>query len=342
MPSKAELQKQCEIQASAATKSLKENDILLSQISQRINNLASVDLALREKEINNLREQIKSIDQNLSIWAEKLPYYLKNNSDCTIYSTLSQYTGNLFSVSKSIQVQLNKLNTNPTPKDTYINLVFVGDNKNLNGEELFLDGIDSASFGRGSIEVNAFVRSYDSKLMYGSQSLNYEVLGKVLTPSICKISSPKYFLGSDNPFTKFSVAPIAEGKCSIGFSSTINNRSDLKSTSNTWTSTVRVTVSSSSSYAPIEINDNGIEVEPTADLSFNKKNDGSYAIKVDTNLESENIEIFATKKGSKTIKFTKNTGQSTQFVLNTTRNLKGYTLTVKFEGNVISRIVVSK
>ena len=88
--------------------------------------------------------------------------------------------------------------------------------------------------------------------------------------------------------------------------------------------------------------DDGVEVEPEANLTITKKSNGWYAIKVDTNLESENIEILATKKGSKTIKYAKNTGLSTQFVLNTSRNLRGYSITVKFNGEVLKRILVSK
>jgi hypothetical protein len=88
--------------------------------------------------------------------------------------------------------------------------------------------------------------------------------------------------------------------------------------------------------------DDGVEVEPEAQLSITKKSNGSYIIKVDTNLESEDIEIFATKKGAKTIKYVKNTGVNTQITLNTSRNLKGYSITVKFNGEVLKRISVLK
>jgi hypothetical protein len=79
-----------------------------------------------------------------------------------------------------------------------------------------------------------------------------------------------------------------------------------------------------------DVDDGEIE-EPFAEISYTKLNSNRYTIKVNSNLESETVVIRATKKGSSTIRFTRNTKSDGDFRFTTNRNLNGYTLTIFFD-----------
>lgn len=339
-PSKSDLQKICETQSAATAKSLKESDVQLSYLNRRISNLQSLDLVDRQAEYNSITSEINSIASNLATWINKLPVYLSSNPDCSDYSKHLIYANGLYSALKIYSAELNKIVIQGTVNATYIKLLFTGNNQSLAGESIFLDGIDSTGNGRGSIEVNAFLRAYETKLMFGNQSLNYQVSATTSTPKICKISTPRYFLGTENPFTKFSLIPLSEGECLLNFVGKVLDRKDLSGAATTWNINVRSTSGSSGKDISTELNDDGMEVEPAANLSISKLNNGRYTIKVDSNLESEQVEIYASKKGFKTIKFSANTGTTTQLKITTSRNLKGYTLVIRFNGEVLDKLSV--
>jgi hypothetical protein len=339
-PSNLDLQKACEIQSASTVKSLKEIDVQLSYLNQRITNAQSLNPGQKQIEYKALLTEMNLISKNLLIWIEKLPIYLQSNKNCTEYSKLFEYANLLYSVYKSYYAEVIKpIVDNPTSA-TFINLSFLGNNQILDGQTLYLDELDSTGDGRGSIEINAFLRAYESKLMYGNQSLNYQIAGTTSTPTVCKISATKYFLGSNNPFTKFNLTPISQGECRLNFVSNITDRKDLISASTSWITNVKSSSSSLTKDVSTEINDDGVEVAPEANLTVARQSNGKYTIKVDSNLESENIEIYASKKGSKTIKFSANTGSTTQLKITTSRNLKGFTLIIKFDGEILDKLLV--
>jgi hypothetical protein len=338
--SKSDLQIACQNQSAATAASLKESDSQLSDLSRRITNLSSLNSVERQIEYESITSNLKSIAVNLSTWISKLPVYLSSNSDCTDFSKQLTYANALYSNLNAYSIDLNKLAVESLSKPTYINFTFTGNNQSLNGENLYLDGIDSTGDGRGSIEINAFLKASDSKLMFGNQSLNYKIVATNNTPKICKISTPKYFLGTDNPFTKFSLTPLSEGKCSLIFTGSISDRKDLTSASTAWVVNVRASASGNGKDISTELNSDGVEVDPSANLSVAKLSNGKFIISVDSNLESEDVEIYASKKGAKTIKFLANTGASTQLKITTTRNLKGYTLLIKYSGAILDKYVV--
>jgi hypothetical protein len=338
--SNLDLQKACEIQSASTVKSLKEIDVQLSYLNQRITNAQTLNPGQKQIEYKALLSELNLISKNLLVWIEKLPIYLQSNKNCTEYSNLFEYANLLYSVYKSYYSELIKpIVDNPTSA-TYINLSFLGNNQILDGQTLYLDGIDSTGDGRGSIEINAFLKAYESKLMYGNQSLNYQIAAKTSTPTVCKISATKYFLGSNNPFTKFNLTPISQGECRLNFVSNISDRNDLISTAANWITNVKSSASLSAKDVSTEINDDGVEVAPEANLTVARQSNGKYTIKVDSNLESEKIEIYASKKGSKTIKFSANTGSTTQLKITTSRNLKGFTLIIKFDGEILDKLLV--
>ena len=88
----------------------------------------------------------------------------------------------------------------------------------------------------------------------------------------------------------------------------------------------------------IEEDDGEIE-EPYAELAVTKTG-AKYLISVTSNLDQESIQIRATKKGSSTIKFDKQTNSDGSLKFTTTRKLSGYTLTVYLDGDKLNSIKV--
>jgi len=330
----------CKLQSPITASSLKNDDDLLRNIYDRFTKLKASGQPTSQQEIDMLNTQINAIAANLSAWIVKLPVYIKQNLYCSDYSNHLTYANNLYEIMKSYAAEIGKLSITPVVSSTYIKLTFLGDNKELTGENLYLNGIDSTGSGPGSIEINAVVLTSNIKLMNGSQSLNYQVSAASITPNTCNIVSPRYFLGGDKPFTKFSVIPLNSGKCSIQFSANVNDRKDLNSAIQTWNTTVNSAVNSNNNGLYTELNDDGFEVEPSATLSVSKLKNGRYEIKVNSNMESEDVEIVASKRGLKSIKFKANTGNTTNIKIHTSRNLKGFTLVIKFEGKVLDTFFV--
>ena len=83
--------------------------------------------------------------------------------------------------------------------------------------------------------------------------------------------------------------------------------------------------------APDIIDDDGTIDDLYASIMVGK-NSNNYLIRVVSNLESESINVKATKKGAKTITFNLRTNSDGDVILRTTRKLSGYTVSVYFDG----------
>lgn len=79
----------------------------------------------------------------------------------------------------------------------------------------------------------------------------------------------------------------------------------------------------------------GFEVEIEADILV-KKLQGRYHVNVSSNIASGAFELLALKQGSKTIKFILETNEDGNAKFNTKRNLKGYRLVLKYNGEQIN------
>jgi hypothetical protein len=77
--------------------------------------------------------------------------------------------------------------------------------------------------------------------------------------------------------------------------------------------------------------DDGVVEEPYAELAVTRTGT-KYLISVTSNLDQESIQIRATKKGSSTIKFEKQTNSDGNVRFTSTRKLSGYTLTIYLDG----------
>jgi len=86
--------------------------------------------------------------------------------------------------------------------------------------------------------------------------------------------------------------------------------------------------------------DDGQEMELSATLNVTKQG-SKYLIKVDSNIAGGSFSLVATKKGSKSISFKVGTDDAGSYALRTTRNLKGYLLVLRYNGELLDKIQVN-
>jgi hypothetical protein len=86
------------------------------------------------------------------------------------------------------------------------------------------------------------------------------------------------------------------------------------------------------------IDSDGEEVAPEANLKVKKDNAGRITFTITSNLPEEAVIITASKKGSKSIRYSVTTNDSGRASLRTTRNLSGYTLTLRFDSEVLDQL----
>ena len=101
-----------------------------------------------------------------------------------------------------------------------------------------------------------------------------------------------------------------------------------------------VSTSSTGKNSTAITDDDGEEMELSATLNVAKQGN-KYLIKVDSNIAGGSLSLVATKKGSKSISFKVGTDEAGSYVLRTTRNLKGYLLVLKYNGELLDKIQVN-
>ena len=88
------------------------------------------------------------------------------------------------------------------------------------------------------------------------------------------------------------------------------------------------------------MDDEGQEIELAASLVVTKQTN-KYLIKIDSNIAEGSFSLIATKKGSKSISFKVNTDDSGSYILRTSRNLKGFLLVLKYNGELLDKTQVN-
>jgi predicted deacylase len=81
-------------------------------------------------------------------------------------------------------------------------------------------------------------------------------------------------------------------------------------------------------------------MELAASLTVTKQSN-KYLIKVDSNIADGTFSLVATKKGAKSISFKVGTDDAGSYALRTTRNLKGFLLVLKYNGELLDKIQVN-
>jgi hypothetical protein len=88
---------------------------------------------------------------------------------------------------------------------------------------------------------------------------------------------------------------------------------------------------------PEIVESDGSEEEPAATLAVTKKSNGKYQIRINSNVAEEQFIITATKKGSKAVTYKVTTNDSGDVIVLTSRNLSGFTLTLRLNGEYMDK-----
>jgi len=86
--------------------------------------------------------------------------------------------------------------------------------------------------------------------------------------------------------------------------------------------------------SPAEFDDGIEEEDLVADIQV-RKSGSSYLMRVTSNQENSEMEIIAKKKGQKNISWSFKTDNSGAKKILTSRNLKGFTLFLRFDGETV-------
>ena len=82
----------------------------------------------------------------------------------------------------------------------------------------------------------------------------------------------------------------------------------------------------------------GDEEEPFAKIATKRSSNGIYTISVNSNIEDDDLIIRASKKGSKTIVYKIQTNENGTYSFKTSRNLKGFKLTLYYLGDIFHTV----
>ena len=90
----------------------------------------------------------------------------------------------------------------------------------------------------------------------------------------------------------------------------------------------------------IEVENDGNEEAPSATLIVSKRSDGKYKFSISSNIANDTLVISATRKGSKIISFNVKTNKNGNASIITSRNLSGFALTLRYNGESLDTVKV--
>ena len=122
--------------------------------------------------------------------------------------------------------------------------------------------------------------------------------------------------------------------------------SETSTVSSTPTSSETRTVSSTPTPTPspksnsntTAVEDDGEEEDPSATLGVNKRSNGKYQLIISSNVAENQLVISATRKGFKSITYRVSTNDSGDASIVTSRNLSGFTLTLRYNGDFLDKV----
>ena len=113
-------------------------------------------------------------------------------------------------------------------------------------------------------------------------------------------------------------------------------RSETSTATSTPTPTPTPTPKSTSNTTVVE--DDGDEEDPSATLGVSKRSNGKYQLLISSNVADDRLVITATRKGYKSITYRVNTNDSGDASIITARNLSGFTLTLRYNGDYLDKV----
>ena len=104
------------------------------------------------------------------------------------------------------------------------------------------------------------------------------------------------------------------------------------------TSTATPTPTPKSTSSTVAVEDDGDEEDPTATIVATKQSNGKFKLLITSNVAEDRLVITATRKGYKSITYRVNTNDSGDASIITVRNLSGFTLTLRYNGDYLDKV----
>jgi hypothetical protein len=119
------------------------------------------------------------------------------------------------------------------PTSTYIELQFLQKALPATGSAMSLKAIDG-----GRLNLNAFIKTPDPKLMGSATSIQSMVRVATATPTICNVEQITFHTSSSSPYTGSVIRPLKVGLCTINYSFAGNTSMKQEASSFSWSAQV--------------------------------------------------------------------------------------------------------
>jgi hypothetical protein len=206
--------------------------------------------------------------------------------------------------------------------------------------------IDSMSSCTGNNGGNQYSVAYNLTGLAAGTTYQFTINGTIAGSSF---TSSKSFttLGAPTPtptptptFSETSTASSTPTSSETRTVSSTPTPSPTPTSSETRTvsSTPTPTPSPKSNSNTTAVEDDGEEEDPSATLGVNKRSNGKYQLIISSNVAENRLVISATRKGFKSITYRVDTNDSGDASIVTSRNLSGFTLTLRYNGDFLDKV----
>ena len=190
--------------------------------------------------------------------------------------------------------------------------------------------IDSMSSCTGNNGGNQYSVAYNLTGLTAGTTYQFTINGSIAGSSF---TSSKSFTTLGAPTPSPTPAPTFSETSTVSSTPT---PSETRTVSSTPTPTPTPTPKSNPNVTAVE--DDGEEEDPSATLGVSKRSNGKYQLVISSNVSEERLIISATRKGFKSITYRVNTNDSGDASIITSRNLSGFTLTLRYNGDNLDKV----
>ena len=190
--------------------------------------------------------------------------------------------------------------------------------------------IDSMSSCTGNSGGNQYSVAYNLTGLTAGTTYQFTINGSIAGSNF---TSSKSFTTLGAPTPTPTPTPTTSETSTVSSTPT---SSETRTVSSTPTPTPTPSPKSNSNTTAVE--DDGEEEDPSATLGVNKRSNGKYQLIISSNVAENQLVISATRKGFKSITYRVSTNDSGDASIVTSRNLSGFTLTLRYNGDFLDKV----
>ena len=206
--------------------------------------------------------------------------------------------------------------------------------------------IDSMSSCTGNSGGNQYSVAYNLTGLTAGTTYQFTINGSIAGSNF---TSSKSFTTLGAPTPTPTPTPTTSETSTVSSTPTSSETRTVSSTptptptptsleTRTVSSTPTPTPSPKSNSNTTAVEDDGEEEDPSATLGVNKRSNGKYQLIISSNVAENQLVISATRKGFKSITYRVSTNDSGDASIVTSRNLSGFTLTLRYNGDFLDKV----